>query len=75
MHFRLIYNVAKPIETLVFQNLMPLGFKLQSRQVGLDKMHSLIVLQKLAQYHALSLILNERVSCRSVQLTVRSYPK
>lgn len=50
------------METLVFQNLNPLGFHLQSRQNGLDKIHSLMVLQKLAQYHALSLSLNERVS-------------
>ncbi|KAM7348679.1 uncharacterized protein ACRADG_007934 [Cochliomyia hominivorax] len=57
---RLLYNVSKPIETLIFQNLTPLGFKLQSRQNGLDKIHCLMVLQKLAQYHALSLSLNER---------------
>ncbi|XP_037821400.1 uncharacterized protein LOC119610311 [Lucilia sericata] len=56
---RLFYNISQPVETLVFQNLNPLGFHLQSRQTGLDKIHSLMVLQKLAQYHALSLSLNE----------------
>lgn len=46
----------------MFEDLSMLGFMLESRQVGLDLAHAQIVMQKLGEYHALTMLMAERVN-------------
>lgn len=46
----------------MFEDLSMLGFTLESRQVGLDLAHAQIVMKKLGEYHALTMLMAERVT-------------
>ncbi|XP_055909080.1 uncharacterized protein LOC129943997 [Eupeodes corollae] len=54
------YSTTDPVQTIVLEDLTSNGFELQSRQLGLDEDHSALVLTKLGQFHALSMVLMEK---------------
>ncbi|XP_075158017.1 uncharacterized protein LOC142231287 [Haematobia irritans] len=58
-HFgaKCFYTTKSPMQTMVFNDLKFEGFKMHSRFTGLDWNHSLMVLQKLAKFHAASMVL------------------
>lgn len=59
---RLYQSLKKPINTLVFQDLGALGFGLASRELGMDETHAVLVLKRLAQFHSISVLVNQKVS-------------
>ena len=60
--YRLYQSLKKPINTLVFQDLGALGFGLASRELGMDETHAALVLKRLAQFHSISVMVNQKVS-------------
>lgn len=54
-------EVRKPAPTLVFEDLGALKFQLGSREKGLDLEHAELVLQRLGQMHAASMVLFDKV--------------
>ncbi|XP_037931998.1 uncharacterized protein LOC119666791 [Teleopsis dalmanni] len=58
---RLYFSLKEPIKTLVFEDLCDKGFEVASRESGLDVAHARLVLQKLAQFHATSMVLAKKV--------------
>ncbi|KAL9884969.1 uncharacterized protein ACN427_011596 [Glossina fuscipes fuscipes] len=59
---KLFYHTTNPFETFVFEDLKQLGFQLSSRQLGLNKNESLLVMEKLAEYHACSILMLNKFS-------------
>lgn len=49
------------MQTIVFDDLTQYGYKLANRQKGLNEEHCLIILKKLAKFHAASMVLLEKV--------------
>ncbi|XP_073834590.1 uncharacterized protein isoform X2 [Musca autumnalis] len=49
---RIFHSVRRPVNTFVFEDLNALGYKLASREKGLDETHALMVLRRLAQFHS-----------------------
>uniref|UniRef100_A0A1A9WZ80 CHK domain-containing protein n=1 Tax=Glossina brevipalpis TaxID=37001 RepID=A0A1A9WZ80_9MUSC len=54
---KLYHYTTEPFETLIFEDLKQLSFQLSSRQDGLNKTESLLVMEKLAEYHACSMLI------------------
>lgn len=54
-------EVRKPAPTLVFEDLGALKFQLGSREKGVDLEHAELVLQRLGQMHAASMVLFDKV--------------
>ncbi|KAM7348680.1 uncharacterized protein ACRADG_007935 [Cochliomyia hominivorax] len=52
--------LKKPINTFVFQDLGSLGYGLASRELGMDENHASLVLRRLAQFHSISVIVNQK---------------
>lgn len=59
--FRCFFTSREPIQTIVFDDLNQYGYKLANRQNGLNEEHCVVILKKLAKFHAASMILIERV--------------
>ncbi|XP_014102554.1 uncharacterized protein [Bactrocera oleae] len=57
---RHFHSTTEPEQNIMFEDLSMLGFMLESRQVGLDLAHAQIVMQKLGEYHALTMLMAER---------------
>lgn len=49
------------MQTIVFDDLTQYGYKLASRQKGLDEEHCVVILRKLAKFHAASMVLLSKV--------------
>lgn len=60
-HSRIFYSMKSPVNTFVFEDLNALGYKLASRERGLDEIHALMVLKRLAQFHSVSVSVMEKV--------------
>jgi len=56
------YTTREPIQTIVFDDLTQYGYKLASRQNGLNLEHCVVILQKLGKFHASSMLLAEKVT-------------
>uniref|UniRef100_A0A1I8NTJ7 CHK kinase-like domain-containing protein n=1 Tax=Stomoxys calcitrans TaxID=35570 RepID=A0A1I8NTJ7_STOCA len=54
------YTTREPMQTIVFDDLTQYGFKLACRQNGLNEEHCVVILQKLAKFHAASMVLLEK---------------
>ncbi|XP_034115434.1 uncharacterized protein LOC132796144 [Drosophila nasuta] len=54
------YTTREPIQTIVFDDLTQYGYKLASRQNGLNEEHCVVILQKLGKFHASSMLLAEK---------------
>ncbi|CAD7091503.1 unnamed protein product [Hermetia illucens] len=54
---RFLYYTPAPVETLVFADVTPLGYILADRVKGLDEEHCGLVFEKLAKFHAASIVL------------------
>ncbi|XP_017775415.1 PREDICTED: uncharacterized oxidoreductase dhs-27-like [Nicrophorus vespilloides] len=50
----------EPNAILVLQDLQPLGFKMVPRQMGLDLEHCQMVMKKIAQFHAASVVVTDK---------------
>lgn len=57
-----LYTTREPIQTIVFDDLTQYGYKLASRQSGLNEEHCVVILKKLGKFHASSMLLAEKVS-------------
>ncbi|XP_004523895.1 uncharacterized protein LOC101460424 [Ceratitis capitata] len=57
---RHFHSTTEPEQNIMFEDLSMLGFTLESRQVGLDLAHAQIVMKKLGEYHALTMMMAER---------------
>ncbi|ALC48450.1 CG9497 [Drosophila busckii] len=55
-----LHTTRLPIQTIVFDDLTQYGYKLASRQCGLNEEHCVVVLTKLAKFHASSMLLAEK---------------
>ncbi|XP_017084908.1 uncharacterized protein LOC108117153 [Drosophila eugracilis] len=54
------YSTTQPEQTIIFEDLCSEGYQLKCRQLGLDFDHSSLVMRKLAEYHALTMVMAER---------------
>lgn len=59
-----LYTTREPIQTIVFDDLTQYGYKLASRQSGLNEEHCVVILKKLGKFHASSMVLAEKVSAK-----------
>ncbi|KAH8397964.1 hypothetical protein KR222_007509, partial [Zaprionus bogoriensis] len=55
-----LYTTRQPIQTIVFDDLTQYGYKLASRQSGLNEEHCVVILRKLGKFHASSMVLVEK---------------
>ncbi|XP_030382235.1 uncharacterized protein LOC115629807 isoform X2 [Scaptodrosophila lebanonensis] len=55
-----LYTTREPIQTIVFDDLTQYGYKLASRQSGLNEEHCVVILKKLGKFHASSMVLAEK---------------
>ncbi|XP_017093160.2 uncharacterized protein [Drosophila bipectinata] len=55
-----LYTTREPIQTIVFDDLTQYGYKLASRQSGLNEEHCVVILKKLGKFHASSMLLAEK---------------
>ncbi|XP_034473999.1 uncharacterized protein LOC117781361 [Drosophila innubila] len=53
------YSTTQPEQTIIFEDLCCEGYQLKCRQLGLDLEHAMLVMRKLAQYHALTMVMAE----------------
>ncbi|XP_017011175.2 uncharacterized protein [Drosophila takahashii] len=54
------YSTTQPEQTIIFEDLCSRGYQLKCRQLGLDFEHSALVMRKLAEYHAGTMVMGER---------------
>ncbi|XP_037920569.1 uncharacterized protein LOC119657636 [Hermetia illucens] len=54
---RYFYYTDDPTETIIFEDVTPLGYKIGDDPTGLDEKHCELVFTKLARYHAASMVL------------------
>ena len=59
---RVLYTEIGDPSLLVIEDLAPLGFRMADRQAGLDLQHCLLAINRLAQFHASSVALSEKVN-------------
>ncbi|KAH8368737.1 hypothetical protein KR084_010146, partial [Drosophila pseudotakahashii] len=55
-----LYTTREPIQTIVFDDLTQYGYKLASRQSGLNEEHCVVILKKLGKFHASSMVMAEK---------------
>jgi len=53
--------LKKPINTFIFEDLKESGYSVASRDLGLNMEHSTLVLERLAKFHAISMMLAKKV--------------
>ncbi|XP_075156629.1 uncharacterized protein LOC142229920 [Haematobia irritans] len=63
------YTLKKPIQTIIFNDLTVEGYRNASRYTGLDWNHSVMILQKLAKFHATSMVLLKKEPAITKRLT------
>ncbi|KAL9883064.1 uncharacterized protein ACN427_010579 isoform 1-T2 [Glossina fuscipes fuscipes] len=51
------YSTCEPMQTIVFDDLTQYGYRLASRQDGLDEGHCKVTLEKLGKFHAASMVM------------------
>ncbi|XP_044313397.1 uncharacterized protein LOC108041553 isoform X2 [Drosophila rhopaloa] len=54
---KLYQCIKEPESTLVFEDMGQVGFKMASRELGLDEEHCQLVMERLAEFHATSMVL------------------
>ncbi|XP_017151091.1 uncharacterized protein LOC108161360 [Drosophila miranda] len=54
------HSVKGPVQTIVFSDLKVEGFKVASRESGLDFNHASLILQQLGKFHATSMVLAQK---------------
>eukprot|EP00099_Drosophila_melanogaster_P017318 NP_573269.1 uncharacterized protein Dmel_CG7135 [Drosophila melanogaster] len=54
------YSTTQPEQTIILEDLCAAGYQLKCRQLGLDFDHAALVMAKLAEYHALTMVMAER---------------
>ncbi|XP_055371363.1 uncharacterized protein LOC129605555 [Condylostylus longicornis] len=54
------YAVNEPVTTIVFEDMSQQGYEVSDRINGLDEIHIKILLEKIAKFHAASMILAEK---------------
>ncbi|KAH8283642.1 hypothetical protein KR018_010328 [Drosophila ironensis] len=54
---KLYHCTKQPESTMVFEDLGQLGYVMASRELGLDEEHCRLVMQRLAEFHATSMVL------------------
>ncbi|XP_052837410.1 uncharacterized protein LOC128253218 [Drosophila gunungcola] len=54
---KLFQCIKRPESTLVFEDLSQMDFVMASREIGLDEEHCLLVMERLAEFHATSMVL------------------
>ncbi|EDW02988.1 uncharacterized protein LOC6562378 [Drosophila grimshawi] len=54
------HSIKKPVQTIVFEDLKVDGFKVASRETGLDWAHASLILQQLGKFHAASMVLAKK---------------
>ncbi|XP_067635179.1 uncharacterized protein [Eurosta solidaginis] len=57
---RHFHSTTEPEQNIIFEDLSVLGFSLESRQTGLNFAHARIVMDKMGEYHALTMVMAER---------------
>ncbi|KAH8298382.1 hypothetical protein KR018_012191, partial [Drosophila ironensis] len=57
---RYYHSVKTPVQTIVFSDLKVEGFKVASREAGLDWNHASLILQQLGKFHATSMVLAKK---------------
>lgn len=62
MTFRLYQCIKLPQNSLVFEDLGQHGFMMASREKGLNEEHCRLVMERLAEFHATSMVLAVLVS-------------
>ncbi|XP_068151486.1 uncharacterized protein [Drosophila tropicalis] len=51
------YSTTQPEQTIIFEDLCSEGYQLKCRQLGLNFDHAALVMKKLAEYHALTMVM------------------
>ncbi|KAH8282527.1 hypothetical protein KR054_008210 [Drosophila jambulina] len=54
------HSVKAPVQTIVFSDLKVEGYKVASREAGLDWTHASLILQQLGKFHATSMVLAKK---------------
>nr|XP_043067418.1 uncharacterized protein LOC122321484 [Drosophila bipectinata] len=54
------HSIKSPVQTIVFSDLKVEGFKVASRESGLNWNHASLILQQLGKFHATSMVLAEK---------------
>ncbi|XP_017048411.1 uncharacterized protein LOC108093018 [Drosophila ficusphila] len=54
------YSTTQPEQTIIFEDLCSDGYQLKCRQLGLDFDHASLAMRKMAEYHALTMMMAER---------------
>ncbi|KAH8334617.1 hypothetical protein KR059_012407 [Drosophila kikkawai] len=54
------HSVKAPVQTIVFSDLKVEGYKVASREAGLDWNHASLILQQLGKFHATSMVLAKK---------------
>ncbi|EDX16305.1 uncharacterized protein LOC6739846 [Drosophila simulans] len=54
------YSTTQPEQTIILEDLCAAGYQLKCRQLGLDFDHAALVMARLAEYHALTMVMAER---------------
>ncbi|XP_016992329.2 uncharacterized protein [Drosophila takahashii] len=54
------HSVKTPVQTIVFSDLKVEGYKVASREAGLDWNHASLILQQLGKFHATSMVLAKK---------------
>lgn len=62
LHARCLVSESKKVEFYVLENLNSLGYYSADRCKGLDLAHALLVMRKIAQFHAASMMFAKKVS-------------
>jgi len=60
-YLRYYHSVKTPVQTIVFSDLKVEGYKVASREAGLDWNHASLILQQLGKFHATSMVLAKKV--------------
>nr|XP_016931440.1 uncharacterized protein LOC108010939 [Drosophila suzukii] len=57
---RYYHSIKTPVQTIVFSDLKAQGYKVASRESGLDWNHASLILQQLGKFHATSMVLAKK---------------
>lgn len=66
-HIRYYHSVKTPVQTIVFSDLTVEGFKVASREKGLDWNHASLILQQLGKFHSTSMVLAKKVAVMTLE--------
>ncbi|XP_054731375.1 uncharacterized protein LOC129239689 [Anastrepha obliqua] len=57
---RLYHSVKRPVNCLAFEDLNMSGYRIASRELGLDEKHARLVMKRIGQFHAISMHLAKK---------------